>query len=87
METKHTPGPWKTDGITIYADAAQSGMVADCRAQMSGTRANARLIAAAPTMLAALEAVIERFDFGMVPEMPRLESQLRAAIAIAKGEE
>ena len=65
-ETRHTPGPWY-----VLADSLRIGrrsdyvpalvVVADCRvavgASVAESQANARLIAAAPDLLAALEVI------------------------------
>ena len=63
METRHTPGPWQENytphQIGIFAPAASRSIcsiflpVADYEAE----EANARLIAAAPDLLAALEEI------------------------------
>ena len=46
----HTPGPYRTDGHAIYADAAENGIVAHLTPQMSGKRFNAELLASAPEL-------------------------------------
>lgn len=76
---QHTPGPWQiVDRWKIVGD----DMVL---ANMSGPRqgANARLIAAAPKMLEALQAVMGewREGYGL-----NCVEQVRAAIAKATGE-
>lgn len=57
-EVEHTPGPWTYDGEYVESldlDTPVSvATIADCG---DSTGANARLIAAAPALLAALEAV------------------------------
>ena len=58
--SKHTPGPWtiEADGSHIMIGASGNGTIAVMRCPLSGTdktkQANARLIAAAPEMLAEL---------------------------------
>jgi hypothetical protein len=64
-QSKHTPGPWNVDGdATVYGprfsianDKEQIGRfeVADCKGYKQEREANARLIASAPDLLAALE--------------------------------
>ena len=64
-QSKHTPGPWNVDGdATVYGprfsianDKEQIGIfeVADCKGYKQEREANARLIAAAPDLLLALE--------------------------------
>lgn len=59
MENKHTPGPW-TVGDTpaiVYDDNACE--VAIATFNQESFEANARLIAAAPELLAALEAWVD----------------------------
>jgi len=87
--TKHTPGPWSTDGDHIFgpvyllADIVSADTIEEAEA-------NARLIAAAPDLLAALEhccAVMA--DCVMFPERDdenRAYSQARAAISKATGD-
>jgi hypothetical protein len=85
--TDYAPGPWhahKTGIVTFYgtrriqvASARQPLFTAECQ------EANARLIAAAPELLAALQAVADYWAGGDVPEV--LDTQMRAAIAKATG--
>lgn len=88
--SKHTQGEWKVsqDGFVI----SSSGLViADTRAvselSIAETEANARLIAAAPKLLEALEVVVECPEHGWgLKEALELQQQCKAAIAAAKGE-
>ena len=98
---QHTPGPWKfggTGSCEIYAADGKAICEISFSALMydgEGT-ANARLIAAAPALLAALEACAARFA-GMRAQCDQAEwdenyspddaawQQARAAIAQAKG--
>lgn len=88
MTITHTPGPWHwtascpdgtmtTDdkGARIALWPPQGGTVEQC--------ANARLIAAAPSMLRALQAVADYWAGGDVPA--EIDAQMRAAIASATG--
>jgi hypothetical protein len=62
-ETKHTPGPWTVNDQVaredcLYIEAARVGVAtvySDNTPTVDESRANARLIAAAPDMLAALK--------------------------------
>lgn len=71
-EAKHTPGPWTAlqrggvlaaDGLLVaqcvqpYARVTSTGIEAD-REVAQGPQANARLVAAAPDMLAALRLAL-----------------------------
>ena len=89
MTTRHTPGPWVADGRRDDDGAwyvrAPSGVVAELDGR--DAVANGRLIAAAPEMLAALEAVLGD-DHDCVSAAPAycLEcSAARAAVAKARG--
>ena len=60
---EHTPGPWGADGLFISSRVDTSGpyrtIVADCLCDDDHEgAANARLIAAAPELLAALEQAL-----------------------------
>jgi hypothetical protein len=60
-ETKHTPGPWSTlipNGRTVTS--AEYIICDMSNISMEEEQANARLIAAAPTMLEALKAIAEK---------------------------
>ena len=91
--TKHTPGPWTHEGngdITgIEDNGFGRGPVDVCsvylRTVKGRTEANARLIAAAPELLAALQMIA-----GELPCIDNLMSDkdiARAAIAKAQGEQ
>ena len=85
----HTPGPWKVNpaahGCAVEsedgASVAWCGNNVSTRHGVAPFRANARLIAAAPDMLAALERV--EYDHGDLPSETR-EAVINA-IAKAKG--
>ena len=94
-QMKHTPGPWVADAPCPASIWAGDFQVATCKTAngdgvgMDATpwdvaTANARLIAAAPDLLEALEAVIANG----ADSAPGLGAYLnaRAAIAKAKGE-
>ena len=86
-EAKHTPGPWQwtqhfDPTISIYKDGF--GQIARLYDSSAGTgKANARLIAAAPDLLDALQSIIEDIDseFGTDCDY----NKARAAIAKATG--
>lgn len=99
---RHTPGPWKIDqdgeNFTIDADGAfgpnRWSAVALCTANNLGSRpiteeeasANARLIAAAPDLLAAIRETVRRFDENDATDaLEAVDTLLRAAIAKAEG--
>jgi hypothetical protein len=94
MTDKHTPGPWTINGGRIEAtDAGTSAAVVVARVglindQSHEDTANARLIAAAPELLKALEAI----DAAVSPttlgpnELSMIFRKARAAIKAAKGD-
>lgn len=54
--SKHTPGPWSNDGSEVGTGILHEIKIAKCcLVGYDETRANARLIAAAPEMLELLE--------------------------------
>ena len=85
--SKHTPGPWRVvedrvpSSLEVYAGKTA---IAECwrRADVETEIANARLIAAAPDLLEALEFVIRG-----VPDTWEGVQKARAAIAKATGGE
>ena len=96
METKHTPGPWTTScgaGLFVSAGPKNIAMVRKHGGDGPGevllpdaeTAANARLIASAPALYDACEAIeawaAERGDIYVRP----IEA-VRAALARARGE-
>ncbi len=100
--SKHTPGPWEigceqTDGLGRYAQVQSSEEFGDIVARVcvahkanhtlnrSG-RANARLIAAAPELLDALQEIVSAADGSGWDQLDAGFSKARAAIAKAKGE-
>jgi hypothetical protein len=105
QQPKHTPGPWKANTFEPeeskehFVTAGKADFTPVCRTGRwdTASAADARLIAAAPEMLEALERVAhipcERYDnihCTMIPKDELLKAcpwcQVRAAIAKAKGE-
>jgi len=91
MTNKHTPGPWCMDtSLHIYGSAEPQpipGFIGGTSIEQSHictakSYADAALIAAAPDLLEALEAIV-RFN---TPLPHGLLEQARAAIAKARGE-
>ncbi len=86
--SKHTPGPWTIKPYKSWDKRIllpePSIYVDNDDVDQDEASANARLIAAAPDLLAALE---DAFVFiGTSPHDPALLLRTRAAIAKAKGE-
>ncbi len=96
MGSKHTPGPWKTDGDEIIL-SSDGRNLADVWTEFAAIPrdeavANARLIAAAPELLEALPALIvialdslDGMDAETREECERDIAKARAAIAKATG--
>ena len=97
MTTKHTPGPWRfVTRATVHMsehNIAEVGTWKVCAKQGAvTTSADARLIAAAPDLLEALEAMLATYE--CAPEYPTeeeseemslVDAKARAAIAKATG--
>ena len=89
METKHTPGPWaieyRTDGQSTYSPRICAGeQDAEFKAK---AEANARLIAAAPELLEALDGLCGLAELrpGHLQDYKAAVAAARAAIAKATG--
>lgn len=88
MPHSFTPGPWETLSFSQHELQTDFAMVkVGKRVHMVGysdeDKANARLIAAAPELLAALEALLD-YENGI--QKAKAEQMARAAIAKAGGE-
>lgn len=89
-ERKHTPGPWMVEGRTVYAlndDGYNrfSALVQDAHTPGDELEANAQLIAAAPELLEALEALTANYA-DVEQGGSKNVDKARAAIAKATGE-
>ena len=95
MSIKHTPGPWTVNPYcNDGAEVRSLAIVARCGAALTHSasdsqsidaaeaRANARLIAAAPDLLAALERL---FRWGSWPSEEHKQDMESARAAIAKA--
>lgn len=84
---KHTPGPWevKTNSIGNPTVESSSSMFIICHTPLATneTRCNARLIAAAPEMLEALEHIIQTPEYSHL--YPGTKELAEAAINKARG--
>jgi hypothetical protein len=91
--SKHTPGPWTQDKYGDVTDASGQTIrvegVALTGRSTEESRANARLIAAAPELLEALQAMVKEFGFDVVHPQGLVHDEphaIRSAIkAIAKA--
>ena len=99
---KHTPGPWIAVLDTTDNHGRYAVMVAGQQAAITGwgnvrqTEADARLIAAAPALLAACKAwvawaeqPVKEFDDGSIelPSVAAVMARTRAALALAEEAE
>ena len=88
----HTKEPWLCDKRTVYALNEKSGrifseFVQGCHTSGSEIEANVRMIAAAPELLDAAIAVIERWDSPLWKDLPATAEyigRLRQAVARAQ---
>ena len=89
--SKHTPGPWIIEAQGIYANGGNkrvaTAMSHEHEIDWPTTKANARLIAAAPELLETLQAALEalRSSAGF-DEISNAKEQARTVIAKATGE-
>lgn len=94
MSTKHTPGPWeaiiikpsKRDQVGTAMVRAGGSLAIECSHSgdtFAESAANARLIAAAPEMLAALK-IVSNYNISPSPS-PGVLRLVDAAIAKAEG--
>lgn len=91
MDAKHTPGPWTAERTpasaywdwTVIAPSGK-GRVMQIGIDTDNTEADARLIAAAPDLLEALQAIVARVNGGSSYRMGAdVDGLARAAIAKA----
>jgi len=91
MDTTHTPGPWKMVRTPTYWGLRDSltGRLLAMVPHKKNSDANARLIAAAPDLLTALQVVVADWTAQFERNghlAPAWCQQARAAIAIATGQ-
>jgi hypothetical protein len=90
MTTQHTPGPWRTDGfvtkdLDIISPAGRIAMI-DCDTPDADTlEANARLISAAPDLLALLREAHDAIATGDGDFSPSGDWFRETAAAISKA--
>ncbi len=86
--TAHTEGPWATEGRDSAWDilAPNDTRIASVWRLRTKGAADARLISAAPDLLAALESLLDMVKpYDGLPDSRKSVLQARAAIAKAKG--
>jgi hypothetical protein len=86
---EHTPGPWKAMGATVYAGEMpiriESGWQEDSWNDDPEAKANAKLAAAAPDLLAALQYIRDYARDSRTGRMLSGEGYQMAEEAIAKA--
>ncbi len=87
--TKHTPGPWHTDGWeNIVVNDQWGTTILCCPGSSTGTldeiKANSALIAAAPAMYEALQATLAYFLRSQQSHAPEV-AVITKALAQAEG--
>lgn len=94
MSNKHTPGPWahiNPDGFTVRHPQVYSDTGPVCNVTWLGDgridelRANARIIAAAPDLLEALQEIVAAADGEGWAQLDATLANARAAITKATG--
>jgi len=88
---KHTPGPWEDVGTVVRTLLTPDGggfIIAGCPAGNADRRANSRLIAAAPQLLAVCRELLESKDnWSDYDVSPSIIDRLRVAIYMAEAGE
>lgn len=79
----HSPAPWSVDGVEVF-DAENMHVVWEMGGR-DNAEANARLIAAAPDLLASLKLLVEGVDEYWMAQHPGVVDAADAAIAKAEG--
>jgi hypothetical protein len=91
--SKHTQGPWTVDGavatenLDVFGEGGRVAMLDFDDIDADTLEANARLIAAAPEMLAALMVAKSEMHYFTATRGSEAHELVRAAIAKATGEE
>lgn len=94
--TPHTPGPWRNDApgslLVVVGEGKDERIVAGCWGHSDELLpegiANARLIAAAPSMYDELSWAVDwldRFEGQCMPEWREWQERARAALVLARG--
>lgn len=97
-EAKHTPGPWsvvkpqdeRVQQFRIFSNRKYIGSIGNSDETVAETKANARLIAAAPDLLEAIKEYFEAYANegkkpGWIKRVGAARRKVNAAIAKAEG--
>jgi hypothetical protein len=82
---QHTPGPWRTGDMFKTVFGPPNGMPSPETIATVRKAANARLIAAAPDMLEALQFIVDFNGSSRGPQALIEEFKFRARAAISKA--
>lgn len=85
---KQTPGPWryiKSGRNNLWHIEREENGAPVCSIPKGGSEPNARLIAAAPDLLAAIKAMVEHYGDHDDDFSAEARAQARAALAKAEG--
>lgn len=84
---KHTPGPWAVVGANIeqIEEGVEIATVSEYRTMTPRQAANARLIAAAPDLLAALQSALNQLSALSFADDRIVYTRERARAAIARA--
>ena len=85
-EFKGEPGPWILGGCSGRMITTKDGYVGNGFIADVDTLANARLIAAAPELLEALQETIHEVGHWLSTQKPELKEKIESAIKKALGE-
>ena len=84
---QHTPGPWSVNFKKFSEVRAENGaVIADCK-KLTGLvnlQANARLVAAAPDLLAALDRLTQQCARLRMPGQPKSDAEKNAEAVLAR---
>lgn len=86
MKTEFTPGPWFSGSKRVWANETEDRLGMEITLHGGNNKdnnANARLIAAAPDLYAALELILDREEISE----DYIKEQAIAALKRARGEE
>jgi hypothetical protein len=88
MNAKHTPGPWYANEFNVYKDIGDTQFpIAESKFWSEETCANARLIAAAPELLAIVQKYLNTAeDATGAFDLADIDAEARVIVAKAKGE-
>jgi hypothetical protein len=89
MQAQHTPGPWESVSNIVRTARSSDGsggfLVAECPASIGNRLEDARLIAAAPELLAHLKFAVKLLDG--IPALSATAQVQAMRSAIAKAEQ